>query len=158
MSASAPHSPQPSTSSPRHPDQMEKDEQLQLCIQRFVSDAQSMMNQFTSFTGTFVGEIRRFADVCMEFSLAYRSVHDDRDFLAIENQSLKDELEARTGQLDMISKELREIREENEDLLRRLECMGVPAGNAFGSGSPVMMGTNSVMIMDPVAMSRHYAV
>ena len=151
---SAPHSPQPSTSSsPRHPDQMEKDEQLQLCIQRFVSDAQSMMNQFQD---VFLGEVRRFADVCMEFSLAYRSVHDDRDFLSVENQSLKDELEARTGQLEIISKELRETREENEELVRRLECLGVPTGNGYGNGASPM--TNSAMAIDPVMLSRHYAV
>jgi len=73
---------------------MEKDEQLQLCIQRFVSDAQSMMNQFQEM---FIGEVRRFADVCMEFSLAYRSVLEDRDFMTVENRSLKDELDARSG-------------------------------------------------------------
>lgn len=139
---------------------MDKDEQLQLCIQRFVSDAQSMMNQFTEM---FVGEVRRFADVCMEFSLAYRSAQEDRDFLAIENRSLKDELEARTGQLEIVNKELRETRDENEELVRRLECFGIglpDGGGVYGSssgGSPIMAG-NSVRLMDPVAMSRHYAV
>lgn len=57
---SAPHSPQPTSSSPRHPNLMEKDEQLQLCIQRFVSDTQSMMNQFNDLV---IGEIRRFAGI-----------------------------------------------------------------------------------------------
>ena len=159
------HSP-PSSSSPHHL-MMEKDEQLQLCIQRFVSDAQTMMNQFQEM---FIGEVRRFADVCIEFSLAYRTVLEDRDFISVENSSLKDELDVRTGQLEMISKELRETREENEELIRRLECIGVSdvrngisrtlgvySSTVCGStGSPIL--GNSIRILDPVAMSRHIAV
>lgn len=57
---SAPHSPQPTASSSRHPNLMEKDEQLQLCIQRFVSDTQSMLNQFNDL---MISEIRRFAGI-----------------------------------------------------------------------------------------------
>jgi len=63
--------------------------------------------------------------------------------------------------LEMMSKELRETREENEELVRRLECLGVsnPSGYAASAGgSPIIAGTASVRIMDPVAMSRHFAV
>lgn len=93
--------------------------------------------------------------MCLEFGLAYRSVHEERNFFSLENQSLKDELEARTGQLEMMGKELRETREENEELVRRLECLGMPSNrDAYDGGSPSMVGIR----MDPVAMSRHYAV
>ncbi|KAH7641619.1 hypothetical protein HUG17_4664 [Dermatophagoides farinae] len=101
---------------------MEKDEQLQLCIQRFVSDTQSMINQFSEL---FIGELRRFADVCMEFSVSYRSIQEDRQFLSAENKSLKDELDARTAEVDFLGKELREIREENDELIRKIECLNI---------------------------------
>lgn len=83
-------------------------------------------------------------------------MHEERNFFSIENESLKDELEARSGQLEMMGKELRETREENEELVRRLECLGMPSTrDAYdGGGSPSMVGIR----MDPVAMSRHYAV
>ncbi|XP_075585825.1 LOW QUALITY PROTEIN: uncharacterized protein LOC124492361 [Dermatophagoides farinae] len=101
---------------------MEKDEQLQLCIQRFVSDTQSMINQFSEL---FIGELRRFADVCMEFSVSYRSIQEDRQFLSAENKSLKDELDVRTAEVDFLGKELREIREENDELIRKIECLNI---------------------------------
>src|SRR6218665_3811782 len=127
---------------------MEKDEQLQLCIQRFVRDSQSMMNQFSEL---FLAEVRRFADVCLEFSVAYRNVQDDREFLGNENQSLKDELDARSYQLEMLQKELRETREENEELVRRFECMNGP------NGSNAVSPAASTRFLDPVVMARHYA-
>lgn len=101
---------------------MDKDEQLQLCIQRFVSDTQSMINQFSEL---FIGELRRFADVCMEFSVSYRTVQEDRQFLSAENKSLKDELDARTAEVDFLGKELREIREENDELIRKIGCLNI---------------------------------
>ncbi|KAF7496582.1 hypothetical protein SSS_07079 [Sarcoptes scabiei] len=104
------------------PKLMDKDEQLQLCIQRFVSDTQTMINQFSE---VFINELRRFADVCMDFSVSYRNIQDDRQFLTAENKSLKDELEARIAEVDFLGKELREIREENDDLIRKLECFNV---------------------------------
>lgn len=104
------------------PKLMDKDEQLQLCIQRFVSDTQSMINQFSEL---FIGELRRFADVCMEFSVSYRGIQEERQFLTAENKSLKDELDARTAEVDFLGKELREIREENDELIRKLECLNI---------------------------------
>lgn len=122
---------------------MDKDEELQLCIQRFVSDTQSMINQFSEM---FVREVRRFADVCMEFSIAYRGMQEEKEFLSVENQSLKDELDARTSEVEILGKELRETREENEELSRRLDSLVV---NSEGQMGNVLIDSNA---------SRHYAV
>lgn len=117
---------------------MDKDEELHLCIQRFVADTQSMMTEFSSL---FITEVRRFADVCMEFSMAYRGVQEERCLMAQEVGSLKDEIDARHAQMEMMGKELREVREENEELIRQIElrCLGKLSvdggGGRVGNGS-----------------------
>lgn len=123
---------------------MNKDEKLQLCIQRFVADSEAMINNFSEH---FHSEVRRFADVLMEFSLAFRALQEDRNFLTAENRSLKDELAARHAELDMLAKEMRETREENEELVRHLE--------AYNSSS---MHNSQQGSMQRLHLDRHYAV
>lgn len=123
---------------------MNKDEKLQLCIQRFVADSEAMVNHFSEH---FHSEVRRFADVLMEFSLAYRALQEDHDFLTAENRSLKDELEARHEELEILAKETRETRDENEELIRRLE--------EFTMAS---LGSSQPQSMQRLELDRRYAV